>query len=374
MYAVIGRIIEAVGGPDASMGWGEFVRRRIFLPLSMQRSCSNRDSLKDQNFAEPHTALDHDKPARLAVPLFSDKTITGASAAVWSTVPDMLKWAAAILQRLHIEVDQDTSQSRADQNPLRQISMILSQRFRVTDNTINENSYGLGWARHLLPSKHLGWLSINGPQPNHIIGKESRPRLAFYHGGQITGYLSSVYLFPETDSAVIVLTNAQGAGDCSDWIAQAIIQELFDLQPRIDFHNVVENNAKWHLGQYNRLRQEYERNQLRNTDAPSDDELVGTYYNSNIKMTIEVFTTDGGLEMQLNGLSSQRHKLSHYHYDAYGFLPASREEQQLRCLVDYFTYEQFLLRFKRDDTSKKVTSLAWKMQDDFDAIPFVKSP
>ena len=37
MYALVGRIIEATGGEDARCGWGGFVRRRIFEPLSMLR-------------------------------------------------------------------------------------------------------------------------------------------------------------------------------------------------------------------------------------------------------------------------------------------------------------------------------------------------
>lgn len=374
MYSVAGRMVEAVGGADAEPGWGHFVRRRIFEPLEMQRSCSNRKDLLDHNFAEPHTALDHGRPGRLPVPDFSDKTITGASAAIWSTVTDMLKWTRAILQRLRFEVegDQGIPGFSAQTNPLRHMSRILAHQFRVTDDTINENSYALGWARHLLPSKHLGWLSINGPQPNHVIGKDSRPRLAFYHGGQITGYLNSVYMFPETDSAVIVLTNAQGAGDCSDWVAQAVIQELFDLQPRLDFDEIVQRSAKEHLTQYQRLKDEYGKHRQQGTSAPAYKDVVGTYTNQAIRMTIEVFVDGGCLQMQLNGRSTQRHKLTHYHQDVFGFLPASREEQQLRCLVDYFSYEQFLLSFGRSVEKGQIVSLSWRMQDDFGPILFTK--
>ncbi|KAF4990615.1 hypothetical protein FDECE_14317 [Fusarium decemcellulare] len=61
-------------------------------------------------------------PAHLPVPDFSDKTITGASAAIWSTVPDMLKWATAVLDRLQVECNATSSGNSLaadDDNPLR---------------------------------------------------------------------------------------------------------------------------------------------------------------------------------------------------------------------------------------------------------------
>lgn len=181
--------------------------------------------------------------------------------AIWSTIPDMLTWARAILERLRDEgtqraialaneeqepkarstfdLEPETKPSSIRQkalaNPLRRISQITSHRFPVTDDTINKSTYGYGWARREISSSHLGWLSINGPQKLHIIGQLSRPRLALNHGEQVTGYLNTIYLFPESDSAVVVLTNAQSAGDCSDLVAQMYAQALFDLHSKIDF-------------------------------------------------------------------------------------------------------------------------------------------
>lgn len=212
-------------------------------------------------------------------------------------------------------------QDDSDDNPLREISTRLSQCCPVINNTINGKSYALGWARHILPSSHLGWQ--NGPQTTQILGRESRPRVLFYHGGQITGYLNSAYMFPETRSAVIVLTNAQGSGDFSDWVAQCLIQELFDLRPRLDFKAIVDENAKIHLGNFQKLKRS-----LRDTERagpmPPTRSVVGTYRNDSIAMTIDIFEGDSGLLlMQFNEMESQRHVLTHYHDDVFGFLPAS---------------------------------------------------
>ena len=46
-YALVGRIIESVGGKDAAEGWGSFLQKRILRPLNMTRSTTHRDLLPD---------------------------------------------------------------------------------------------------------------------------------------------------------------------------------------------------------------------------------------------------------------------------------------------------------------------------------------
>lgn len=56
--------------------------------------------------------------------------------------------------------------------------------------------------------------------------------------------------------------------------------------------------------------------------------------------------------MRLSRCSSQSHRLKHYHYDMFGFPPASREEMELRCLVDYSVWEQVILGFNAMELRK----------------------
>jgi hypothetical protein len=51
----------------------------------------------------------------------------------------------------------------------------------------------------------------------------------------VIGYLYTIYVFPETHSSAVVLTNAYSAGNCSDILAQMYVQVLFDIVPDIDF-------------------------------------------------------------------------------------------------------------------------------------------
>jgi CubicO group peptidase (beta-lactamase class C family) len=52
MYYVVGRVIESVEGrePAQLQGWGHFIRRRIFGPLKMTRSRTNRSTSSRQEF------------------------------------------------------------------------------------------------------------------------------------------------------------------------------------------------------------------------------------------------------------------------------------------------------------------------------------
>ncbi|EME41014.1 hypothetical protein DOTSEDRAFT_74530 [Dothistroma septosporum NZE10] len=370
MYSIAGRVISLLSGQSAYNGWSTFIKNRIFAPLGMQRSTASRADLPDSNFAEAHTVLDNGEAALLPIPDFNDRTITGPSAAIWSNVPDMLKWAHAILTRRNFEHGVEADDPS---NPLRQIKRILDHGFRVKEDSVTDVTYGFGWSRLTMPSTQMGWLSQNRAKENMVIGADSQPRLVFYHSGQITGYLASLYLFPESTSAVVVLTNAQGMGDASDLVAQAAIQALFDLQPAIDFDKFARQTVESHATAYSHMMQDYEHNREKDTPVPFPSDIVGLYHNADIRMDIAVRQIGGNqdnfLQIEFNGYASQRHTLRHYHFDTYGFPPASREERELRCLVDYDGYEMWLLQFKRD-SANMVDSLLWLMEPGLPPLRF----
>jgi len=386
-YALVGKVIEAVGGEDAVDGWGGFIKKRIFEPLGMSRSTCSRWKVEGGNLAEGHTVLHDRRPVRLRMPQVSDKTICGAAMAIWSNVPEMLIWSQAVMERLEEEEtekgtieamqglslnterceaahhDDHTDAQSTSTNPLRRISQITSRKIPVTDDTVNENSYAFGWARHMIPSTQLGWLSTNGPQRDDVIGRGSRPQLTLYHGGQVTGYLNSIYLFPETKSAVVVLTNAQSAGDCSDLVAQMFVQSLFDLTPEVDFGMRAEKLSTSSLNRYTKMKDDLQKNRMLNTPCPRLESLEGTYRNEEIKGIIHVYKVSRDqLEMKRNRMDSQCHLLEHYQSHTFSFLPGSSDEMETRCLEDYSDYNQYLLSFVRDKDGS-VIGLDWVMQE-----------
>ncbi|RKL33901.1 hypothetical protein BFJ72_g9683 [Fusarium proliferatum] len=287
----------------------------------------------------------------------ADDTLMGPAGAVWSNVSDMIKWAKALLDAMHHEP-----------SVLKEIPTIVSHKTNIAISSISENTYGLGFARAMIPSTELGMLSLNGPQREHVIGRKSRPRLVLYHNGGMSGYLTAFYLFPETNSAIVVLGNSHGLGDGPDWSAQAIAQAMFDFQPPIDFAEVSKQRAKTEYERYARLAADFDyfRNQERSKEKRCNvdlDDYVGKYVNSELKMMLDIrHNTSKSLIMAVNNISSQHHLLTHFSGDNLGFLPSSREEFVVREFIDWFKWDQFILSFHRHEELGTVNGVNWGLQ------------
>lgn len=90
MYTVAGAVIQAASG----MPWEDFILRRVFQPLGMTRSVTTLvDAKKQTNRAEPHD-LDADT-LRVTGNSFADGI--GPAGSVWSSVADMSRWVAFLL-------------------------------------------------------------------------------------------------------------------------------------------------------------------------------------------------------------------------------------------------------------------------------------
>ncbi|KAI5457325.1 beta-lactamase/transpeptidase-like protein [Mariannaea sp. PMI_226] len=365
MFAVAGKLIEKQAGRP----WYEFLKERILEPLDMRRTRTNRAALPDQNCAEPHVVFDdyslhQQKPVDVA----ADDTLMGSAGGVWSCVSDMMKWAKALLDAMHNE----------SSSPLKQVSTIVSHKTNITKSSIGENTYGLGFARATIPSTELGMISLNGPQREHVIGQASQPRLILYHNGGQSGYLTAIYIFPETESAIVVLGNSYGLGDGTDWSAQAITQAMFDLQPQVDFAEASRDRAKVEYERYDRLVTEFEfyrQEAEKKEGSPAVDlgDYVGRFENPGLKMTLDIKQDDSGvLRMIVNDVASQHHDLRYFAGNKLGFLPASREELILREFIDWFQWDQFVLDFEREEESGAVVSVAWAMQVGLPPLHFHK--
>ena len=68
-----------------------------------------------------------------------------------------------------------------------------------------------------------------------VVGQDAHSCLAIYHQGNLPGATSAVYLFPESQSGIVVLTNAYRLSDVTDWISQAIMDMLFHHSISVDY-------------------------------------------------------------------------------------------------------------------------------------------
>ncbi|KAL6401057.1 hypothetical protein AUP68_16780 [Ilyonectria robusta] len=370
MYVIMARIIDKVGG---CKDWPSFLTQRLLGPLEMRRSRLSRHDFTDDNVAEPHYVKDDGTPGALPRPDLSADTLMGPAGCLWSTVPDMLTWVQAVLTSIDIR---HAAQGDAETaGVLKEMGTITAHQTQLAHHGLSENTYGYSWARLSMPPPPMyGFMSTNGANERPILGQDSPRRLMLYHGGQVTGYLTTLCIFPETQSAIIVLSNSQALGDASDWTARAIMQELFQLRPAFDLVGMAEAKAKESLGIYRRLADDYRNHNSPERSTANLTDKFGLYRNKGLKLYLEIRPTsrkDKAGEFLLNGMQTQLHYLEHFGESTFGFLPGSREEQESGCMVDYVIYEQFLLTFKPDKDGR-FRSLEWVMQPGLEAIIFMR--
>ncbi|KAJ4252022.1 hypothetical protein NW762_011323 [Fusarium torreyae] len=365
MYGVIGELIAKV----CDTSTGQAIKENIFRPLGMDRSCTSATEYVDKNVAKGYTVLQDGTPLDLGDPKLEDGDIQGAAGFVRSSVNDMLKWAKAVMEA------EEEAKNGINSLKLPGIDFTRSSHRPMTiENGLGENSYGFGWFRHTLPSK---WLSSIGPnfallQDPPVIGRNSRPVLTLAHWGEFQGFLTSLYTFPETKSAIIVMANSSPSrGDPSDLIAQTLCQELFDMKPRVALEDYAHRASQMSDLIWPSLVEEWVTGRVQNTPVRPPSEYVGHFRNEGFMLDIEVYelrSKNRGqgenpelLGFTVNGIQRQSAKLRHYHYDVWTFLPDSRDDASRKGMELYMKLPLVLLSFLRDEMGK-VYALEWDLQ------------
>lgn len=284
---VVGSVISKVCGKRS----GLVLKERIFEPLGMTRSFTRNDEFEDKNSAKGYAVYNDASLLAFSPSALEDGSLQGASGYVRSTVNDMLVWANAVLEAEDHESLHSAS-STSSPNPLRQMNYIrCAHRPIILGEPGLENSYGLGWFRHMLPSKYLASIGPNFsllPEPP-VINKDGPPRLTIAHWGEFGGYLTALYTFPASKSAIVVMANCNGAkGDPTDFAAQALCQELFKMRPKIDLKQYARQAAKNSDLKWDRLVHDWNRNRTLNTAIAPLDDFIGRYTNKGLEITIAV--------------------------------------------------------------------------------------
>ena len=368
ILGVVGDLITRVSGQSS----GSFIQERIFKPLGMRRSCTKAaDHPSDGNSARGYSVLDDGSLLPLRPSALEDGNPQGGAGYVRSTVRDMLTWARAVMDAETDDFDRhslrDSQQEKGGgYNPLRQMQLLRSGHRPITiQDKEYENSYGLGWFRHMLPSSWLGSIGPNYallPAPP-VINRNGPPRLTIAHWGEFNGFLTAFYTFPATRSAVVVMANSSpGRGDPADLVAQMLTQELFDMQPRVEFESYAFQAAAASRRLWPALVKEWMSKRVQNTKHGQIDEYVGSYTNSAYSLTINVYKNiAGSLAFNVNSIFRQSARLRHYHYDTWTFIPDSRDNALQKGMEGFLHLSMLLLVFVRDD-SGAISALEWDLQ------------
>ena len=369
VFGLTGNIISRLNNGRDS---GTILKENIFNPLGMSRSfTSSFDMPSDGNIAAGYSILDDGSAYRLKPPEIHDGKTSGAAGYVQSSVHDMLIWAKAIMEEDSAEQPPTTSP-----NPIKQRDVMCRAHLPIMESTTGcEDSYGLGWFRHTLPSSLLGSIGPNFAllRDPPIINAMGPPKLSIAHWGQFQGFLSSFYTFPETCSAVVVFANCSASrGDPTDLIAQALCQHLFSMTPKIDLVQYAERAIETSSLIWPALVEEWVYNKIQGTEHGPLGDYTGVYTNIGLQLTIHVYQTPETevgpeptpelLTFTVNSKDRQTAKLRHYHHDTWTFMPNSRDDAIKKGMESYMIFQRLQLAFIRDVETGTVTGLEWDLQ------------
>ncbi len=172
----------------------------------------------------------------------------------------------------------------------------------------------MGWARTQLPGP-LGVVGLNGmwlpeasgsPNGMPFVGKSTAPQLVIYHQGSNPGVLAAVNLLPESQSAIVVLSNTLALNDCADWVGQLLLESFLDVKTEFqnDYLQIVKDTVARALAWYPAMEKELREN--RTLELPRDPhDYIGIYYNAVGTVHIDVTYDEGTLKIAFQGLPDE---------------------------------------------------------------------
>jgi len=186
---------------------------------------------------------------------------------------------------------------------------------------IDENShYGLGWVVTQPPGQGgpVGVNSYESPGGIPVIarGIHKSTRLV-YHNGAMAGALSAVYLLPETQTAVVVLSNTFALCDAPDWVAQHLIEVILDSPVRNDFPELAKKAADNSLSHHPKTWRILAEDRVNGTKHQELSEYAGRYYNSIGNFYLDITVSGDRLRMITQGFPNVYYDLHHYYYDVF---------------------------------------------------------
>ncbi|KAI1125896.1 beta-lactamase/transpeptidase-like protein [Nemania abortiva] len=362
-YNIAGLVIEKVTG----LTWSEFIDQRIFKPLGMTRSFTYQPD--DSNVAVPYNVLTSGEPWKLPFCNVSNDTLMFAGQSVRTSMGDLLEYSKAYLQALSTITPGskpcNSGQKPKDgettplPNPIREISTIVRPHIARPTETIQEQTYALGWNRTQLPGcLDFGW-NKQMLEPFPDLGQRYPGKLVIWHGGNMPGTTAAICLLPETGTSVVVLQNSLGLCDVADWICQLIIDTIFLGEPAHDYVSLASQCVQKGVGRMDVVEQKLREEHIPGTTPQPLESYCGRYSNSiqNWFIDIKLDTEKGALYLEFLGLADEKYYLKHYHYNTFNWnLTYDELVKRGQYIRDY---EYYKLAFEMDDAGQ-ISSLRWK--------------
>ncbi|KAL8791715.1 MAG: hypothetical protein Q9195_005722 [Heterodermia aff. obscurata] len=339
-YALADEVITALSEEGS---WGAALKNEIFAPLGMHRTITTRESELDKR-AEAYAALTDGISHHLPRPFPEDGQIMAGAVGVQSCVSDLLLYYIALMKAAAEEEEEHPTH-------LPQARIMFEAHIPLSTNP-SEGSYGLAWARTVLPAS-TGTIGLNPAYVPEmpIIGRGlEKPELCLWHQGSNNAFLHAVFLLPRTTTAIVVLSNGHANNDAADWIAQLILETVLDVPEPNDYLALAKLSARNSNALWDDMRVERKK-----MDMPPRalERYVGRYCNRPRNFVLEIELRGDGLVMCFQGKWQQGYSLRHYEGDVFEWL-LTRDESVRRGRFPVTWKEFYLLRFRGEDEIKEL--------------------
>ncbi|KAM7183967.1 Beta-lactamase/transpeptidase-like protein [Naviculisporaceae sp. PSN 640] len=352
-WAILGEIIEAIVGKPYHV----HLKETILDPQGMTNTLVTNDHDLPENTSQAYSTLDNGDTHQ--VPRFSGSVndMMGASGGLVSNVKDLAKWCKALMRAWR-----DKANRQKDDPILGDVSWLFAPLQILQFPSFREKSYTAGgWVRSQLPGT-VGTLGVNpglvDEMPVLADGLTESP-LAIWNQGSLVGATSFVMMLPETQSAVLVLTNTMAPNDAADWIGQLLVETFLDSPVRNDYVHLASVSAARALEKYAELGKVIEKGRVSGGPTRGLNEYLGSYVGFGGLFRIDVRLQEGGqdLEMLLQGRETQKYRLQHHHADTFTWFMSWNEQIKMARFINYQS-EFYFVRFEsRGD--KVITALNW---------------
>ena len=342
------------------LSYEELLHQKLLRPLNLTRTGLTFHPHDTEDVAKTYIVT----PDGLAVenrrPMFEPGSYMAAVGGIQSSVDDLLVLYREVLQEA-LQLSTLSANTTA-RTPLREVRMVLAGHVPLGGKRtgILERTYGLGWIRTQLPGE-LGAMGLNSwlVERMPVAGQDAHSRLAIYHQGNLPGATSAVYLFPETQSGIVVLANAYGLSDVPDWISQAIMDVLFHHSVSVDYIQLTREAIIKYQEYCAKTQHDLVLLQGRKPNQASLDvgSFVGDYRNDADVFLIRVSQHgDDSLRLAFQGLQEETFLLYPSHEECYtwfsSFLDMAHRGRHI------FSASHYIVCFRRNSLGK-VMALEW---------------
>ena len=273
-----------LAGRLSGSSWEEMVKTNIFQPLSMNTSnFSVKDMASSKDAATGYRTKDKKENIRMD---YRNIDAIGPAGSINSTVNDMLQWV-----NLHLnngKVGDKQIISAAEIRHLHTPQMLMDGARLAKDPELTDPSYAMGWFIH----RHKGLQVVQ-------------------HGGNIDGFSALVYLVPEKNFGLVVLTNQNGSG-LPTVLARYATDLVLNLEPTDWYQRMYGEGDK--QDEEKKEDEEPEPRRIAGTRASHEINAYAGEYAHPGYGVVEIREKAGSLRLVYNGFDLP---MEHWHYDVF---------------------------------------------------------